>query len=71
MVHQGGIELGLHLQQAGLLVGIAAGPVVVRFSHNTVQKPKCVRFHRDGGHHLIVVYVVVVHVIVVQRCRGG
>ena len=53
VVHQGRIELGLHVQQAGLFVGVTAGPVVVSFSHDTVQKTQNISFQRNGGDHLV------------------
>ena len=56
MIHQGCIELIFHQQQAGLFVGITAGPVVVGISHNALQQSQRVSFHREGGHHLVVVH---------------
>ena len=54
VVHQGRIELGLHVQQAGLFVGVTAGPVVVSFSYDTVQKTQNISLQRNGGDHWVV-----------------
>ena len=54
VVHQGRIELGLHVQQAGLFVGITTGPVGVGLGYSPVQKTQGIHFHRDGGDHLVV-----------------
>ena len=54
VVHQGCIELGLHVQQAGLFVGITTGPVGVGLGYSPVQKTQGINFHRDGGDYLVV-----------------
>ena len=56
MIHQGCVELIFHQQQAGLFVGITAGPVVVGISHNALQETQRISFHREGCHHWVVVH---------------
>ena len=57
-MHLGCIELIFHQQQAGLFVGITTGPVVVGIRHNALQQSQRVSFHREGGHHWVVVHCV-------------